>query len=75
MLLFKQLFTYFKACCSIGSKTNEHFQVSFNVDLSNTKYFLMKTLDVTESNMKVAQIKSIYNETWHLFKIIKVKEG
>ncbi len=75
MLVFKQLFTYFKACCSIGSKTNEHFQVSFNVDLSNVKYFLMTTLDVRESNLKEAQIKSIYNETWDPFKIIRVKEG
>ncbi len=64
MLVFKQLFTYFKACCSIGFKAIEHFQVSFNVDLSNTKYFLIRTLDVTEANLKEAQIKSIYNETW-----------
>ncbi len=35
----------------------------------------MTTLDLTEVNLKEAQIKSIYNETWHLFKLIKVKEG
>ncbi len=59
MLVFKTLFTFFKACCSIGSGANENSDAPFNTGLFSLNCETVTTLNEGKCYNKRTKIKQL----------------